>query len=51
MKSLPHHVGFLLREAFGWWNRTAIRGAPAEFGPDGRYNQWEVGAAVVLGRG
>jgi hypothetical protein len=38
-------------EAFGWWNRTTIRGAPAEFGPDGRYNQWEVGAAVVLGRG
>jgi hypothetical protein len=49
--AVRHRVTELLAfQGSGWWNRTAIRGDPVAFGPGGRYNQWEIEAAVVVGR-
>jgi hypothetical protein len=49
--AVRHRVTELLAfQGSGWWNRTAIRGDPVAFGPGGRYNQWEIEGAVVVGR-
>jgi hypothetical protein len=46
-----HRVTELLAfQGSATWNQTKVRGAPAPVGPRGRYEQWEIEVAVVVGR-